>query len=200
MSQIVTTIVFVVTLLALSPAILLGQLPSGKGEVFSFDYMDPRNFTLRDYRQLFLNGRTPSSHELQGKWRGVNKGIVTLFGYRQFIKEIKPRGTCTFGDNIQVHEVSNECLRCIGWQPKVTETGEFEREGKFKVLPPRGMGKFRHGRVLSYNQGGNKRTDLSRLLVDKVVVLDHNHMLGRVTGSTLLGPVPLAYFVLERIE
>lgn len=200
MRKIVTAIVFVVTLLAYSPAVSLGQLPSGRGEVFSFDYMDPRNFSLRDFRDLFLNGRSPSDRELQGKWRGSNKGIVTLFGYRQFIKEIKPHGTCTFGDNIQVHQVSNECLRCIGWQPKVKDTGEFEREGKFAVLPPRGIGKFRHGRVLSYNRGGNPRTDLSRLLVDKMVVLDSNHMLGRVTGATLLGPVPLGYFVIERIE
>lgn len=196
----VSTIVFVVTLVAYSPAVSLAQLPAGKGEVFSFDYMDPRNFSLRDYRELFQHGATPTNSELHGQWRGVNKGIVTLFGYRQFIKEIQPVGTCTFGDNIEVHQVSTEVLRCMGWRPKVKDTGELQRVGKYAVQPPKGIGIFRHGRHLSYWNGGNAKTDPSKLLVDKVVKLDDNHMLGRVTGLTLVGPVPLAYFVLERIH
>ena len=173
----------------------------GKGEIMGIDYMDPRNFSLQDYQKLFRSGRTPSDSELHGAWRGVNKGIVTLFGYRQFIKEIKPSGTCSFGDNIQVHQVSNECLRCFGWQPKIDEkTGEYEREGKFVVRPENRIGIFGRDKILSYRRAGNSATDPAQLLVDKVVKIDENHLLGRVTGMTLIGPVPLAYFVLERVR
>lgn len=200
MLKTVSATILVGILYGVLPALLPGQFPGGKGEVFSFDYMDPRNFTIRDYRKLFQHGETPTDRELHGKWRGANKGIVTLFGYRQFIKEIKPRGTCTFGDNIRVHQVSNECLRCIGWQPKTSNSGELEREGKFKIRPPNRLGRFPHGKILSYRKAGNPMVDPAKLLVDKVVKLDNNHMLGRVTATTLLGPVPLAYFVLERIE
>ena len=149
---------------------------------------------------MFKRGTTPTSEELVGQWRGVNKGVVRLAGYKQFIKDIKPDCCGISGDNIQVCQVSDDLLRCIGWQPKIDAcTGELERRGKFAVLCPRGCGPFKHGVEFNYRRGGNRKCDPAKLLVDKVVKIDDNHLLGRATAN--FGPlkIPLAYFVLERM-
>lgn len=167
----------------------------------SRDLMDTRNFRLIEYRRMFMNGVTPAPEELVGYWRGVNKGVVELVGYKQFVKEILPNGACISGDNIKVGQVNNSMLRCMGWQPKIDpQTGTPERNGKFAISGPNGRGAFGHGVVFNYRQGGNRKTDPANLLIDKVVKIDQNHMLGRVTAK--FGPlqIPLAYFVLERIQ
>lgn len=174
------------------------ERPNSQGRV---DIMDTRNFTLRDYRKMFSEGRSPTSAELIGQWRGVNKGIVELVGYRQFIKQIVPTACDLRGDNILVEQVSNDLLRSMGWAPIAgpPEDGYVSRIGGFQVQEPRGIGKFKHGAVFSYRDGVNPPRDPAKLLVDKVVVLDRNHLLGRVTAN--FGPVriPLSYFTLERI-
>ena len=166
------------------------------------DILDTRKYSLLDYRRMFSTGRTPEPHEMVGYWRGVNKGIVELVGYRQFIKEILPDNNGVIsGDNIKVGQINQEMLRCLGWQPVADpQTGEFARQGKFAIQPPRGKGAFKNGATFNYRDGNNRRTDPANLLVDKVVMLDANHMLGRATAN--FGPVqiPLAYFVLERIQ
>ena len=72
--------------------------------------------------------------------------------------------------------------------------------GAFQVQQPRGRGAFKHGAIFSYRDGDNEKLDPARLLVDKLVVLDSNHLLGRVTAN--FGPVqiPLSYFTLERVR
>ncbi len=164
------------------------------------DIMDIRNHTLFEYRRMFRNAATPSLHELIGTWRGVNKGVVQLAGYNQFIKEFQSNGHLVIGDNVQVHQVSGDMLRSMGWQPKTTDAGQLDRGDKFQVQSPRGISVFRHGAVISYRDGGNGKSDPVNLIVDKVVRLDANHLLGRATAK--FGPleIPLAYFVLERIE
>lgn len=173
--------------------------PNSQGRV---DVMDTRNFSLFDYRKMFTEGRSPAAHELVGQWKGVNKGIVELAGYRQFIKDIAPQPCGIFGDNIVVQQVSNDMLRAVGWQPKPgpASAGFVERVGAFAVEAPRGLGTFSRGAIFNYRGGGNKRTDPANILVDKVVILDSNHLLGRVTAD--FGPlkIPLAYFTLERIQ
>ena len=175
------------------------ERPNSQGSV---DVMDTRNFTLFDYRKMFTEGRTPAPQELIGRWRGVNKGIVELVGYRQFIKEVSPTPCDIRGDNILVEQVSNDMLRSIGWAPVagMPEEGYVSRQGFFQVQAPRGAGKFKHGAIFSYRDGANQKTDPVRLLVDKLVVLDRNHLLGRVTAN--FGPlqIPLSYFTLERIQ
>ncbi len=166
------------------------------------DVMDTRNFSLLDYRRMFMNGTTPTQAELVGHWRGVNKGIVERFGYKQFIKEILPQDCELSGDNIQVHQVSNDLLRCCGWQPQ-TDSNSFDglkRQGKFAISGPGGIGPFRHGVKFSYWRGDNRKADPVRLIVDRVVKIDCNHLLGRATVN--IGPIriPVAYFVLERID
>lgn len=174
------------------------ERPNSQGRV---DVMDTRNFTLRDYRKMFSAGRSPTSDELVGQWRGVNKGIVELVGYRQFIKQIVPTPCDLRGDNISVEQVSNDLLRSMGWAPLAgpPEDGYVSRIGGFQVQEPSGLGRFKHGAVFNYRDGDNEPRDLARLLVDKVVVLDRNHLLGRVTAN--FGPlkIPLSYFTLERI-
>jgi hypothetical protein len=164
--------------------------------------MDTSSYSLLDYRRMFMHGQTPAPYELVGTWRGVNKGIVELVGYRQFIKEIAPVDCQLKGDNIMVHQVSNQLLRCCGWQPKTDATSwdGLERRGKFAVEGAGGIGPFRHGVVFNYRNGGNDRRDPVRLIVDRVVKIDDNHLLGRAVAK--LGPIqiPLAYFVLERIN
>ncbi|QEG24734.1 hypothetical protein [Mariniblastus fucicola] len=175
------------------------ERPNSQGSV---DIMDTRNFTLLDYRKMFHEARTPEPYEMVGRWRGVNKGIVELAGYRQFIKEIVPTPCDLRGDNILVEQVSNDLLRSIGWAPiaGMPEEGYVSRVGAFQIQPPCGNGKFKHGAVFSYRDGDNLRSDPVRLLVDKLVVLDRNHLLGRVTAD--FGPIkiPLSYFTLERVR
>lgn len=175
------------------------ERPKSQGSV---DIMDTRNFTLFDYRKMFKESRTPQPHELVGQWRGVNKGIVELAGYRQFIKEIYPTPCNLQGDNILVEQVSNDVLRSIGWAPiaGMPEQGYVSRVGFYQVEPPMGAGTFRHGVIFNYRAGDNKIADPVRLLVDKLVVLDGNHLLGRVTAKFGLVQIPLAYFTLERVR
>ena len=45
--------------------------------------------TLLQYRRLYRSGTTPHPAELVGQWNGVNKGIVEIAGYGQFIKDIR---------------------------------------------------------------------------------------------------------------
>ena len=172
--------------------------PNSQGRV---DIMDTRNFTLLDYRRMFRDARTPTAEELIGQWRGVNKGIVELVGYKQFIKEVIPTPCDIRGDNISVVQVSNDMLRSIGWAPIAgpPEQGYVSRIGSYQVQEPRGIGRFKHGAVFDYRDGDNEPRDPARLLVDKVVVLDRNHLLGRVTAKFGLVQIPLSYFTLERI-
>lgn len=164
------------------------------------DVMDVRNYRLLDYRRMFMSSRAPTSAELHGKWHGVNKGIVRLVGIKQFIKEIHPCGSVMFGDNIDVHQVSDQMLRCCGWQPKFDrKTGLLKRNGKYMVQRPNFRGPFGHGVIFSYRDGGNRRGDFRRVIVDKVVLLDHDHLLGRASVRIGLVQIPVGYFVLERI-
>lgn len=164
------------------------------------DLMDTRNFKLRDYRRMFECGTTPSAEDLIGTWRGVNKGVVRLAGFKQFIKEIQPQGYCLFGENIKVHQVSNGCLRCFGWQPKLDRCGNLQRHDRFMVQPADCVGRFGHGTIFSYRDGGNRPWAASRLIVDRVVKIDDDHLLGRATVRSVFGPIPVAYFMLERIH
>ena len=170
------------------------------GQCQSLDLMDTRNFRLRDYRQMFLAGTTPTPEDLIGTWRGVNKGVVTLVGFRQFFKEIQPTECGLFGENVKVRQVSRRWLRSCGWQPKLDRCCRIQRHDRFLIQPANCQGRFGHGSVFSYRLGGNRRLAPSRLLFDRVVKIDDNHLLGRAAVRTIVGPIPVAYFMLERIQ
>ena len=151
------------------------------------------DYTLLDYRRLMIKSRAPNPHELQGTWQGINKGIATVAIDKRFIKEFQSVNGQVYGDNVIV-------MQNGGWQPKLDpQTGAIERQGKFLVQEgPRGFGAFRNGAVLNYRKGGNRTLDPARLISDRVVKLDENHMLGRATAK--FGPfeIPLSYFVIQR--
>ena len=166
------------------------------------DIMAIDQHTLFQYRRVYRNGSTPQPHELLGQWNGVNKGIVEIAGYRQFVKDIQIGGNGQFrGDNIQVGQVKLDQLRLDGWQRKFDyQASDYLRRGSFAVQAPSGRGAFGHGVTFSYADGNNPHNDPARLLVDEVVKVDGNHMIGRAVAK--FGPIkiPLAYFVLEKRE
>lgn len=169
------------------------------------DIMDTTGHGLGYYRRKMLRGTTPTSQELSGQWRGVNRGIVEVAGYNQFIKDIQPQNGRWQGDNIQVHQVKSHQVRYSGWNPIIKSSTmgynpTVERKGQFAVQTPNYRGPFGRGAILSYRDGGNPRKDPARLLEDRVMKIDDNHMIGRATAN--FGPIriPLSYFVLERVE
>jgi hypothetical protein len=181
-----------------------GQLPNVSHYITNpavHPAMQVQNYNLFQYRRMMINHPSVSPHELQGSWRGVNKGLATVAIDEQFIKHFQSVDGQVYGDNILVHQVPLNQVHQNGWQPKFDpSTRALKRHGKFKVMEARGRGAFRHGLVLSYRHGGNSRRDPARLIEDRLVKLDDNHLLGRATVR--LGPIriPLAYFVLERVQ
>ena len=164
------------------------------------DLMATDQHRLLQYRRMYRNGTTPHPAELNGQWNGVNKGIVEIAGYSQFIKDIQVDGCGRgYGDNVQVKQVKAGQVRLNGWQPKYDlRAKDFERRGSFAVQQANGRGFFGHGHTFSYADGNNPAKDPARLLEDQVVKIDDNHMLGRAVAK--FGPfkIPLSYFVLER--
>jgi len=162
------------------------------------DIMDTTGHGLLYYRRKMLQGTTPTPQELNGQWLGVNRGIVEVAGYKQFVKDIRPQNGRWQGDNIQVKQVMprNPIIKpsTMGYDPT------YDRRGQFAVQPPNYRGPFGRGSVFSYRDGGNPKNDPARLLQDRVMKIDDNHMIGRATAN--FGPIriPLSYFVLERVE
>lgn len=165
------------------------------------DPMDVAQYRFIDLRRMLRHGETPSLQELQGRWRGVNKGVATLVIDSQFIKEIHACGCQTRGENIFVHQVPECELRARGWQPKIdTCTGQERRIGKFAVLEPNCRGPRGHAVTFFYDDPTKSKLNPERWIVDKVVKLDANHMLGRACVRVAGAQVPVAYFILERME
>ena len=164
------------------------------------DIMDTTNNNLWHYRRLYRTGTTPQPQELAGQWNGVNKGIVEVVGYRQFVKSIDVGSNGqVYGDNIQVQQVQSSELRTNGWQTKFDYRNNLlERRGGYAVQAPTYRGYFGQGAVFSYANGNNPPKDPARLLEDQVVRIGDNHMLGRAVAK--FGPIriPLSYFILER--
>ena len=156
--------------------------------------------TLLQYRRLYRSGTSPHPAELVGQWNGVNKGIVEVAGYGQFIKEIRVDANGhLYGDNVQVGQVKSSQVRLNGWQPKFDHaTSDYERRGRFAIQRPTNRGFFGRGATFSYADGGNPDGDAARLLKDQVVKLNDHQMIGRAVVE--FGPIeiPLSYFVLER--
>ncbi len=158
------------------------------------------NYGLLHYRRLMVSHAAPHPSELQGTWRGVNKGLATVAIDRYFIKEFSSYGSQVYGDNVAVKQPGLFGNGNPTWQPRTDGSGGLVRQGRFKVQSPRGIGAFRHAAILNYSAGGNRPLDPANLIVDRVVKLDDNHMLGRATVKLGPIPIPLAYFVLQRVQ
>ena len=164
------------------------------------DIANTSQFSVWDYRRMFRDGVTPLPQDLAGQWQGVNKGIVEIAGYKQFVKDIRPSiGGQLHGDNIMVQQVDPTSVRRTGWHPDFDRRGNLQRQGKFAVQAPSGRGFFGQAARLSYADGDNPASDPSRLLIDHVVRINEHQLLGRAAAK--FGPVqiPLSYFVLERV-
>lgn len=156
--------------------------------------LETEKYSLLEYRRMMIKHSAPHPSELQGTWQGTNKGIATLAIDKRFVKDFRAQNGQVYGDNVKVQQGQRD-----GWAPiQDQQTGAIDRGGKFLVQSPHGIGAFRHGAVLNYNQGGNRRLDPANLISDRVVKLDDNHMLGRAVAK--FGPfeIPLSYFVLQR--
>ncbi len=103
---------------------------------------------------------------------------------------------CGRGYNIQVHQVGLCDLECHGFKP-VTERGSCEPKtmGNFVIHAPAAYCK---PMLLDYTAADNPLTDPSRVLIDEIVVLDDNLLLGRANIKLRDSLMPIAYFVLYR--
>ena len=161
--------------------------------------MNVDNFRLLQYRRMMKSGQRLQPDELLGSWRGVNKGIATWAIDDQFVKHFRREGGQVYGGNISVHQVPNDQLAQSGWRPINDQSfGSQKRELDFLVQTPKRKRARKKGVVLNYRKGGNRMMDPTKLILDELVRLDENHLLGRATVR--LGPIkiPVAYFVLER--
>jgi hypothetical protein len=141
----------------------------------------------------------PTPATLHGQWRGINRGIgISLTGVGQFIKDFDTQATgCDAvigrGSNILVEQVPIEQLGCRGWQPRIDQqTGDFQRRGDFAIVA-------REATVLDYSMGSNPGWDPARWLVDELVQVDADLLLGRAYLQWGRLRVPVSYFTLQRM-
>ena len=154
-----------------------------------------------EWRNLLRCGQAPTKEEMNGYWRGLNSGRVPQrFGFSQFIKELDFMGPTPHGRNILVEQQPVDCLPDYGWQPKIdAETGEIKRHGSFVFLPPDHRGQYGHAARTSYREGDNPRLAPNRFLLNRIVKLDDDHLLGQATVKVGRVHIIVGYFFLERI-
>jgi hypothetical protein len=157
-----------------------------------------RKRTLREIMRTFP---PPTREELHGRWRGLNKGVgPAILGLSQFSKEFCTLCPCPHGDNITIHQREPECwCSASAWCP-VCECGTLDRHGNFKVNCPDGRRPFPCALELNYTQAPNPAGSPERLIVDKLVKLDDDHLLGFSTFQVGKLRFPGYYFVLERVH
>jgi hypothetical protein len=141
----------------------------------------------------------PTPAALHGQWQGINRGMgLSLAGVGQFIKDFDTQASgCDSvigrGSNILVEQVPIEQLACHGWQPRIDRrTGDFHRRGDFAIVA-------REATVLDYSMGSNPGWDPARWLVDDLVQVDEDLLLGRAYLQWGRLRVPVSYFTLQRI-
>lgn len=139
----------------------------------------------------------PSIEMLEGRWHGINKGVgPAAIGLTQDIKVFNVNGQCLRGHNVAVYQVSIGELACEGFQPKINHlTGCEKTMGNFVIVPPvSSCAPLK----LDYSIADNSPLARSRWLVDELVMIDHDMLLGR--AYTKLGQhlMPVAFFVLVR--
>ncbi len=136
---------------------------------------------------------------LDGRWHGINKGAgAAAIGLTQDIKVFSVSGTCPTGHNVAVHQVSIDELDCRGFQPKISRlTGCEKTMGNFVIIPHT---KSCEPLKLDYTQADNSSLDPSRWLVDELVMIDHDMLLGKAYTKVGQHLMPVAFFVLTRAE
>jgi len=103
------------------------------------------------------------------------------------------------GYNILVKQVSINDLPCRGWQPECdSNTCKPKTRGNFIAVAPTCCGKLGHTVKLDYTIAENPWYDPSRFLIDQLVAIDDDILLGRATANIGAMHIPIAYFVLTR--
>jgi len=146
---------------------------------------------------LMENSPAPTVEQLSGKWRGINKGLgAALVNLTQDIKEFQVDGSCVHGNNISVKQVPIDHLERCGFEAEVDkDTCQPKRNGNFIVCRDADPNQPLR---LDYTIAENKWNDPSKVLVDKLVSIDDDLLLGRAYAKIGLVKIPVAYFVLYR--
>ena len=148
---------------------------------------------------LMASQPAPSIEILDGRWHGINKGAgAAAIGLTQDIKVFSVSGACLKGHNVAVHQVGIEDLSCRGFEPKINPlTGCEKTMGNFVIQQPCTSCQ---PIKLDYTQADNALVDPSRWLVDELVMIDHDLLLGKAYTKIGQHLMPVAFFVLTRAE
>ncbi len=148
---------------------------------------------------LMARQPAPPVDILHGRWHGINKGVgAAAIGLTQDIKVFDVHASQGKGHNVAVYQVAMDQLSCRGFQPKTNWlTGCEKTMGDFIIQPPCSSCE---PLKLDYTQAHNSLVDPSRVLVDELVMMDHDLLLGRAHAKVGQHLVPVAYFVLMRGE
>ena len=146
---------------------------------------------------LMASQPAPSVDMLHGRWHGINKGVgPAIIGLTQDIKVFVISGECGKGHNVAVQQVALQDLDCRGFQPKKNPlTGCEKTMGNFVIVPPCTSCQ---PLKLDYTQADNKIFDPSRHLVDEIVMIDNDLLLGKAYTKIGEHLMPVAFFVLMR--
>lgn len=151
-------------------------------------------------KELLEKGEPPTAEEMHGQWRGLNKGVFpAMAGISQFTKEFWTLTDCPHGDNITVCQQDPSCWYYPhAWRPALKD-GQIDRHGNFKINFDACSKPYPQAVELNYGQASNPKRSPERLIVDKLVKLDNDHLLGLATLQVGRMRVPALYFVLERV-
>ena len=153
----------------------------------------------RELYRLMQTRPAPDLTTISGKWNGINKGVGSaMMGLMQDVKVLEgDQRVC--GYNILVKQVAIVDLPCRGWQPvRDPKTCQPKTMGNFVAVAPTYCGKLGHTLKLDYTNAENLWYDPSRFLIDELVQIDNDILLGRATANIGTMHIPVAYFVLTR--
>jgi hypothetical protein len=169
------------------------------------------NHSYDELNRCVEQGVGPSMDEMSGPWLGINKGVAaTTVGWMQDVKVFGyPNETgrqCGF--NVAVHQVPIDDLCRCGWRyqrdgqtNKPITLGNFVVDTTSCQSQCRPVSEIRgHNRPLrlDYRVAENKCLDPSRVLIDDLVRVDHDIVLGRASVCVRDRLVPIAFFTLFR--
>ena len=154
----------------------------------------------RELRHIMKTFPPPCREDLHGVWIGLNRGVgPALLGISQFAKEFWTIDTNPHGDNITMIQCDPEHWGCAcAWKPQL-DAGALDRHGNYRVIRSRCRLPFRDAVELDYSLAPNGRSP-ERFIVDQLVQIDGNHLLG--FAMVQLGKLRIGgfYFVLRRVH
>ncbi len=154
----------------------------------------------RELDDLMKCKPAPDLQSLVGSWKGINKGLgAALLGLTQDVKSFQTHGECVRGHNTMVYQIPIRDLPCRGWRLiRDPTTCKPKTMGKFIAVQECDSDTHKLVTRLDYTQASNPFYDPSRFLIDELVVIDDDLLLGRANAKIGLVEIPVAYFVLFR--